>query len=119
MAKAGDELVNTVTGLRTVFRKTARIRAASCSRSIGSAILAGQRAQTTSIRSRRSDSRLSVASWVYGCKASSASSAREGMIFGVLAKVARLLGYRAEYPYARRSEISQAGMQPDAPQRTT
>jgi hypothetical protein len=24
MAKAGDELVNSVTGLRTVFRKTAR-----------------------------------------------------------------------------------------------
>jgi hypothetical protein len=37
----------------------------------------------------------------------------------VLAKVARLLGYRAEYPYARRSETSQAGMQPNAPQRTT
>lgn len=32
------------------------------------------------------------------------------MIFGALAKVARLLGYRAEYPYARRSEISRAGM---------
>jgi hypothetical protein len=32
MAKAGDELVNPVTGLRTVFRKTARTRTASCSR---------------------------------------------------------------------------------------
>jgi quercetin dioxygenase-like cupin family protein len=34
------------------------------------------------------------------------------VIFGALAKVARLLGYRAEYPYpyARRSEISRAGM---------
>jgi quercetin dioxygenase-like cupin family protein len=34
------------------------------------------------------------------------------MIFGALAKVARLLGYRAEYPYpyARRSETSRAGM---------
>jgi quercetin dioxygenase-like cupin family protein len=43
------------------------------------------------------------------------------MIFGVLAKVARLLGYRAEYPYpyARRSETSRAGMQPNAPQGTT
>jgi quercetin dioxygenase-like cupin family protein len=43
------------------------------------------------------------------------------MIFGVLAKVARLLGYRAEYPYpyAKRSETSRAGMQPNTPQGTT
>jgi quercetin dioxygenase-like cupin family protein len=40
------------------------------------------------------------------------------MIFGVLANVARLLGYRAEYPYARRSETSRAGRQPNAPQGT-
>jgi quercetin dioxygenase-like cupin family protein len=34
------------------------------------------------------------------------------VIFGALATVARLLGYRAEYPYpyARRSEMSRAGM---------
>lgn len=34
------------------------------------------------------------------------------IIFGALAKVARLLGYRAEYPYpyARRRETSRAGM---------
>jgi quercetin dioxygenase-like cupin family protein len=40
------------------------------------------------------------------------------VIFGALAKVARLLGYRAEhpYPYARRSETSRAGMYPNAPQ---
>ena len=36
------------------------------------------------------------------------------VIFGALAKVARLLGYRAEYPYARRSEISRAGMKSNA-----
>jgi hypothetical protein len=30
------------------------------------------------------------------------------MILGALGKVARLLGYRAEYPYARRSETSRA-----------
>jgi quercetin dioxygenase-like cupin family protein len=43
------------------------------------------------------------------------------MIFGAPAKVARLLGYRAEYHYlfARRSETSRAGMQPNAPQGTT
>jgi hypothetical protein len=43
------------------------------------------------------------------------------VIFGALAKVARLLGYRAEYPYpyARRSRTSWAGMQPNAPQGTT
>ena len=43
------------------------------------------------------------------------------VIFGALAKVARLLGYRAEYPYpyARRSGTSWAGMQPNAPQGTT
>jgi quercetin dioxygenase-like cupin family protein len=47
--------------------------------------------------------------------------ALQRMIFGALAKVARLLGYRAEYPYpyARRSETSQAGVQPNAPQGTT
>jgi quercetin dioxygenase-like cupin family protein len=45
--------------------------------------------------------------------------ALQRMIFGVLAKVARLLGYRAEYPYARRSETSRAGMQHNAPQGTT
>jgi hypothetical protein len=34
----------------------------------------------------------------------------ERLVFGTLARVARLLGYRAEYPYpyARRSEASRA-----------
>jgi quercetin dioxygenase-like cupin family protein len=47
--------------------------------------------------------------------------ALQRMIFGALAKVARLLGYRAEYhyPYARRSETSRAGIQTNAPQGTT
>jgi hypothetical protein len=38
--------------------------------------------------------------------------AAQRVIFGLLARVARLLGYRAEYPYpyARHSETSRAGM---------
>jgi hypothetical protein len=72
MAKAGDELINPVTGLRTVFRKTAR--------DTGGELLQvdwiGSPAWTTSIRSRRSDSRSSPASWACGWKASSAYSAK-------------------------------------------
>ena len=77
MARAGDELVNQVTGLRTVFRKTAR----QTSGELLQVDWIGEPGWTTgptmSTRARRSVSRSSPASSVCGWKASSASSARE------------------------------------------
>ena len=192
MARAGDELVNPVTGLRTVFRKTARETGGELLQVDWIGEPDGPRAPTTSIHARRSirghlrqagtaGGRHRAHPWRRGgdrgrggLRARSlereqrrrstrpgrfqaglrteiafetlAGLARDGktnkagaprnplllalvlhhfeeeiyfvrpplavqrMIFGALAKVARLLGYRAEYPYARRSEISRAGM---------
>lgn len=120
MAKAGDELVNPVTGLRTVFRKTAQ--------DTGGELLQvdwiGDPGWTTGPDHVHplQEERFEVICGKLGLRVEGIERVlgeREGMIFGVLAKVARLLGYRAEYPYARRSETSQAGMQPNPPQRTT
>ena len=61
MARAGDELVNPATGLRTLFRRTAAEPMVSCSRSIGSPRRAGPRDRTTSTAFRPSASRWSRA----------------------------------------------------------
>ena len=75
MARAGDELVNPVTGLRTVFRKTARETGGELLQVDWIGEPDGPRAPTTSIHARRSNSRSSPANWDCGWKASSASTA--------------------------------------------
>jgi hypothetical protein len=62
MVKAGDELVNPVTGLRTVFRKTAQDTKGELLQVIGLALPAGLRDRTTSMLARRSVSRSSPVS---------------------------------------------------------
>lgn len=94
MAKAGDELVNPVTGLRTVFRKTA---------------------QDTSGELLQVDW-ISEPGWTTGPDHVHPRQEErfevQRVILGALARVARLLGYRAEYPYphARQSEVSRTLM---------
>jgi hypothetical protein len=75
MAKAGDELVNPVTGLRTVFRMTAQETSGELLQVDGSALPVGPRVRTTSIRTKRSVSRFSPVGWAYGRTASSVSMA--------------------------------------------
>jgi hypothetical protein len=75
MARAGDELVNPVTGLRTVFRKTAR----ETSGELLQVDWIGERGWTTGpdhIHPRQEE-RFEVLSGKHGWKAPSTSSARE------------------------------------------
>jgi len=75
MIKVGDELANSVTGLRPVFRKTAQ----DTSGEQLQVDWMGEPGCTTgldhSIHARRSVSRYSPVSWAYGLKASSVSIA--------------------------------------------
>jgi hypothetical protein len=74
MARAGDELVNPVTGLQTVFRKTAQETGGELLRVdwIGSP---GWNSGPDHVHpTRKSVSSSSPASWVYGWEASSAST---------------------------------------------
>ena len=76
MAKSGDELVNPVTGLRTVFRKTAQ----ETSGELLQVDWIGEPGWTTGPDHvhplQRSVSRSSPVSWACGWEASSASMAR-------------------------------------------
>src|ERR671914_826143 len=142
MAKSGDELVNPVTGLRTVFRKTARETSGELLQvdwigepgwSTGPDHVHPLQEERFEVLSGKLGLRVEGVERVYSAgdvilaPAGSAHAAWNAgddevhvlvdfrpplffqrMIFGALAKVARLLGYRAEYPYpyARQSEAS-------------
>ena len=96
MAKAGDELVNPVTGLRTVFRKTAR----DTDGELLQVDWLGEPGWTTGPDHVHpfQEERFEVVSGKLGLRV-------EG-VERIYVAVARLLGYRAvyPYPYVRRSE---------------
>lgn len=72
MARAGDELVNPVTGLRTVFRKTARQTSGELLQVDWIGEPGWTTGPTTSTCARRSVSRSSPAGLACGWEASSA-----------------------------------------------
>jgi hypothetical protein len=75
MAKAGDELVNPLTGLKTVFRKTAQETSGELLQVDWIGSPGWTTGPTTSILAKRSVSRFSPVGWAYGRTASRVSMA--------------------------------------------
>lgn len=114
MSKAGDELVNPVTGLRTVHVLVEFWPALRTETAFETLVGLARYGKTNKTGVPKNPLRLALVLRDYedGIYLARPPLTVRRMISGVLAKVAWLLGYRAEYPYpyARQSEASRTAM---------